>query len=408
MAANEPAGSALAGPDVIHAGSEHQAKRGKLPFGALAFLGAAVSVVFCYANVLIGLMAPLIGITVADSADSPTVLAMNPHLQAVLMWSFGLVTVVGLARDRKRLGHAIPLATSVVAFVVIVGTLYINYDVRILILGYVLLVVAAFLNQTSMLIALHRTVGKQASELAVMNKTLEGRVHDQVAEIERLARLRRFLAPAVADMVTAQNEAALLESHRRYIAAVFCDIRGFTAFTESIEPEESIAVLQAYHESLGRLVAAHGATIDHRAGDGLMVFLNDPLPCDQPVLAAVRLALEMRETFAALNARWRKLGYELGFGVGIASGYATLGVVGYEGRYDYTANGGCVNLAARLCDEAADGEILISGKAYVDVENEVEAGDPRRLVLKGFAQPIDARAVTGLRPAGSSASHAAG
>jgi class 3 adenylate cyclase len=256
-------------------------------------------------------------------------------------------------------------------------------------------VVAALLNQNARLSQLNhavenqsRVVASQAEELAALNDNLERRVSEQVEEIDKLARLKRFLAPGVARAVLDEHRESMLESHRNYIVTLFCDMRGFTGFSESIEPEEVMEVLQSYHQHMGKLVAEHGGTIDHRAGDGLMIFFNDPLPCDQPELKAVDLALAMRDRFGELNAAWQKQGYALGFGIGIASGYATLGIVGYEDRYDYTANGNAVNLASRLCDEAGDGQILISKKTYLAVEDRVEVSEVGELALKGIGKPV--------------------
>ena len=240
---------------------------------------------------------------------------------------------------------------------------------------------------------LHERVQAQAAELAEWNQALEQRVDEQVGELERLARLRRFLSPHVADAVVSSGQDQVLASHRALIATVFCDLRGFTAFSETAEPEEAMEVLQAYHEAMGQLIHAHGGTIDHRAGDGIMIIFNDPLPCDDPAGTAVRMALEMRERMGALAAQWRKLGHRLGFGVGISLGYATVGVVGYEGRYDYTANGSSVNLAARLADEAVDGQILISQRAHTAIDGTVASEAVGELTLKGFHEPVAAFAV---------------
>lgn len=236
---------------------------------------------------------------------------------------------------------------------------------------------------------LHDEVQAQAEELARWNRELEARVDTQVHELERLGRLRRFLSPQVADAVVSAGGESLLASHRALIATVFCDLRGFTRFCESAEPEEAIEVLQAYHEAMGKLIHDHGGTIDHRAGDGIMVIFNDPLPCDDPARSALEMALAMRERNAELASHWRKLGYRLGFGVGISLGYATVGMVGFEGRYDYTANGSTVNLAARLCDEAENGEILLSTRAYTAVEDRVGTASRVELTLKGFQEPVE-------------------
>jgi len=237
--------------------------------------------------------------------------------------------------------------------------------------------------------SLHDEVQVQAAELTRWASELETRVADQVEELDRLGRLRRFLSPQVADAVVSSGDETLLGSHRAVIATVFCDLRGFTRFCESAEPEEAIEVLQTYHEAMGRLIHDHRGTIDHRAGDGIMIIFNDPLPCDDPAGAALSMALAMRARMAELSAEWRKLGHRLGFGVGISLGYATVGMVGFEGRYDYTANGSVVNLAARLCDEADDGEILLSRRAYAAVEDSVETGPPIELTLKGFHEPVE-------------------
>jgi class 3 adenylate cyclase len=232
-------------------------------------------------------------------------------------------------------------------------------------------------------------VRSQAEELARWNQELETRVSAQVDELDRLGRLRRFLSPQVADAVVSSGEDDLLGSHRALIAVVSCDLRGFTAFCESAEPEEAIDVLQSYHAAMGMLIHEHGGTIDHRAGDGILVIFNDPLPCDDPAGDALSLSMSMRDRMAELGRGWRRLGHRLGFGVGMSLGYATVGMVGFEGRYDYTANGSTVNLAARLCDEAGDGEILLSARAYAAVEERVVASEPEELDLKGFHAPVE-------------------
>jgi len=244
-------------------------------------------------------------------------------------------------------------------------------------------------------VRLFRELESQAGELASWNRELEKRVTAQVDELERLGRLRRFLSPQVADAVVSTGEESLLGSHRALIATVFCDLRGFTAFCESAEPEEAIEVLQTYHQAMGMLIHEHGGTIDHRAGDGIMVIFNDPLPCEDAAGTALAMAVRMRDRMAALSAEWRKIGHRLGFGVGISLGYATVGMVGFEGRYDYTANGSTVNLAARLCDEAGNGEILLSSRAYSAVEDRIEAAPSEELMLKGFHAPLEVFRVTG-------------
>ena len=363
-----------------------QVAAARFPFGLLAYFGAGASLLVCYGKVLILGSITTLGFPVVE---------FNPHLQALLMWSLGLVALVGLYRDRQYHHRQYPLVLGAVGVFIIVATLYTHYDHRIEVSGYILLVVAALLNQNARLGQLNhevetqsRTLASQAEKLAALNETLEQRVSDQVEEIEKLARLKRFLAPEVAEAVLAEQKESMLESHRSYIVTLFCDIRGFTGFSEDMEPEEVMEVLQSYHQHMGKLVARFGGTIDHRAGDGLMVFFNDPIPCDDPELKTVDLALSMRQLFDELNIAWKKQGYQLGFGIGIASGYATLGIVGYEDRYDYTANGNAVNLASRLCDSAGDGQILISKKTYLAVEDQVEVSELGELELKGIGKPV--------------------
>lgn len=357
-----------------------------MPFGFLAYLGAGASIFVCYGKILI--LASIASLGFPD-------LEFNPHLQAALMWLLGLVAIVGLYRDRQFHRKNYPLVLGTVGVLIIVVTLYTHYEKLIEFSGYILLVVAALLNQNARLMQLNdeveaqsRVVSRQSVELATLNRNLEQRVKNQVEEIEKLARLKRFLAPEVAQVVLAERQKSMLESHRSYIVTLFCDIRGFTGFSESIEPEEVMEVLQSYHQNMGKLVSDFGGTIDHRAGDGLMIFFNDPLPCEHPELKAVDLALAMRELFDKSNIAWKKQGYQLGFGIGIASGYATLGIVGHEDRYDYTANGNVVNLASRLCDAAGDGQILISKRTYLAVEDAVEASEMGEFDLKGIGKPV--------------------
>jgi len=230
---------------------------------------------------------------------------------------------------------------------------------------------------------------RQFRALEALNAELGSRVEQQVGEIERMGRLKRFLPAAVADTVVSQGSETLLKSHRALLGVLFCDIRGFTAFCETAEPEETIEVLQSYHEEMGKLIAEHGAGVDTRAGDGIMVLFNDPLPCDDPAGAALRLGLAMRARMAELSTRWRRHGHRLGFGVGISLGYATVGMVGSAGRYDYTASGTAVNLAARLCDQAKDGEILLSPRAYTAVEDGFDAEPIGEVSLKGIHAPVE-------------------
>jgi adenylate cyclase len=224
------------------------------------------------------------------------------------------------------------------------------------------------------------------------------RYHDTI-ERQRVE-LRRFLSPQVADLITSPEGEALLKGHRREIAVLFCDLRGFTAFSETAEPEEAIAIVREYHATTGPLIVAHGGTLEHFEGDGFMVFFNDPVPVEKPALEAVKLALAIRERMSDLCAQWRKRGYDLGLGCGIAMGYATLGRIGFEGRYDYGAIGQVTNLGARLSSEAKAGQILLSQRAYAAVEDEVEVEPMGELAVKGYSRPQAAYNVVRLkRPA---------
>jgi class 3 adenylate cyclase len=233
-------------------------------------------------------------------------------------------------------------------------------------------------------------VRAQAADLATWNQTLEKRVADQLAEIERMGRLKRFLSPQIAAAVLASGDESVLESHRRDITVVFCDVRGFTAFAETAEPEEVTSFLHEYHTRLGALIHKYEGTLERFAGDGLVVLFNDPVRCTDPSIRAVRMAVEMRAQINEATAKWRKQGHELGFGIGISYGYATLGRIGFEGRFDYSAIGTVVNLAARLCGEARDGQILIDGKVLSAIEAVAETQPAGELTLKGLHRPIPA------------------
>jgi adenylate cyclase len=242
---------------------------------------------------------------------------------------------------------------------------------------------------------LHDQVSAQAAELAGWNRTLERRVAEQVEQIERLARLRRFLAPQIADVILSTGGEALLESHRREVVVLFCDLRGFTAFAERAPPAEVMRVLREYHEAVGALIHRHEGTLERFLGDGLMVLFNDPVPCADPELRAVRLALDVRERLGALAAGWRTRGFALGCGIGVARGEATLGRIGFEGRSDYTAVGSVANLAARLCAEAGDGQILISAEVDAAVRGASRTAALGAMSLKGFRAPVPVFAVIG-------------
>jgi adenylate cyclase len=252
---------------------------------------------------------------------------------------------------------------------------------------------------------LHDTVQSQATQLkeqteqlSSWNRLLEERVAEQLAQIERIGRLQRFLAPQVAQMIASSDTSdSLLASHRREVTVLFCDLRGFTAFTEASEPEEVMGVLREYHENLGELIFRYEGTLERFLGDGIMIVFNDPIPCDDHTERAVRLALDMRERVDEMAKQWARVGHVLGFGIGIASGYATLGQVGFEHRREYTAIGSVINLASRLCDEAKAGQIVISQRAFSAVEQSVGASHIGQLSLKGFNRPIDAYEVVSWR-----------
>jgi adenylate cyclase len=247
----------------------------------------------------------------------------------------------------------------------------------------------------------HDTIQLQSAELARWNRELEQRVASQLAQIERLTRLKRFLSPALAELVVSSGDESFLESHRREITVVFCDLRGFTAFAEVVEPEEMMAVLNEYHAALGDLVFQFEGTLERFAGDGMMVFFNDPMPCPDAPVRAVRMAVAMRTRIGTLAEQWRRVGHRLGFGVGIAQGYATLGRVGFPGRYDYAAVGTVTNLAARLCDAAGDGQILVSERVHAAVQGLVRETEVQELSLKGFSRTLSAHNIVGLNEAGS-------
>jgi DNA-binding response OmpR family regulator len=239
---------------------------------------------------------------------------------------------------------------------------------------------------------LHDTTQEQAAQLSEwnrkleeLNRTLEDRVDRQIQQIERLNRLRRFLSPSVAEMVISEHKLFdPEEAHREEIAIVCCDLRGFTAFAETAQPEETLKVLRQYQKVIGRLVTEYDGTIDHFAGDGIVVFLNDPVKCEQPARRAVELAVSMREGVGELIVGWKSRGHDLGFGVGLSFGYASIGMVGFEGRYEYAATGPNVCLAARLCDKAEDGQVLVSQQVHAELEENVQAECIGRVEYKGF------------------------
>ena len=246
----------------------------------------------------------------------------------------------------------------------------------------------------------NRQLEEQAAQIADWNSRLETRVAEQVTQIGQMSKLTRFLSPKVSDMIMSGDADDPLKTRRREITVVFVDLRGFTGFTETAEPEEVMSVLREYHAELGRAIMQYDGTIEHFAGDGVMILFNDPVPVENHELQAIRMGLLMRDSVAALARGWKKRGYALGFGVGIAGGYATIGTIGFEGRLDYGAIGTVTNLAARLCGEATDGQILISPRIYSKVEAHIEAESVGELSLKGFHRPVLAHNVVAARPSG--------
>ncbi len=242
---------------------------------------------------------------------------------------------------------------------------------------------------------LHDTVVEQTVALERWNAELESRVAEQVADLERLSRLRRFLSPQIAGLIVESGDESFLESHRRDITTVFTDLRGFTAFAETSEPEETMSVLRDYHAALGELVFAYEGTLEHFAGDGLMVFFNDPPPCADAPERAVRMALQMRDRVDELATHWHRQGHDLGFGVGIAQGYATLGRVGFEGRWDYAAIGTVTNVAARLCAAAASRQVLISPRVRAGLDESFETHSLGPMELRGISRPLEVYEVIG-------------
>ena len=238
--------------------------------------------------------------------------------------------------------------------------------------------------------SLQDEIARQADALREWNARLEERVAEQVAQLERLGRLKRFFARPVAEAIVAAGEATILAPHRREISYVFADLRGFTAFTDAAEPEEVQATLQDYHATLGNVVTQYEGTLDRFAGDGVLIFFNDPFPIAEPGKRAARMALAMHEALRPVRGKWEALGYDLDLGIGIAQGFATLGAFGYEGRWDYSAIGGVVNLASRLCDEAGRGQTLIDRRTRAALGPDATIEDVGPLTLKGYAHPVPA------------------
>jgi adenylate cyclase len=245
--------------------------------------------------------------------------------------------------------------------------------------------------------ALQETVERQRSEIAAWNEALKRKVDAQVAELDRLGRLKGFFSPQLANAIVSGGADELLKPHRRDVTVVYLDLRGFTSFTESAEPEEVMTLLAQYHELTGRFITAHQGTIEHFAGDGIMILFNDPVPLPNATHEAASMALAVREGFGSLRAEWNRRGYELDLGAGIAVGYATLGIVGFEGRRDYAVVGNVANLVARLCAEAKGGQILTDRRTLARIEDKFVAEEMATVHLKGFARPVTTFSLTGRR-----------
>jgi class 3 adenylate cyclase len=244
---------------------------------------------------------------------------------------------------------------------------------------------------------LHDSVETMARKLAEWNRTLEQRVEAQVSQLDRLSRLKRFFSPQLAELIVDGSAGDPLQTHRREVTVVFLDLRGFTAFAETAEPEEVMGVLREYHAAMGALIVAHEGTLERFAGDGMMIFFNDPVPIPDAPERAVRMALAMQDRATELGARWRKRGHDLDIGIGIAQGFATIGAIGFEGRLDYGAIGTVTNLAARLCGAAQPGQILVSQRLLSAVEALAEAEPLGELPFKGFSRPVPTFNVVGLK-----------
>jgi len=379
-------------------------ERIRLPFGRLASIATLVSLVACYAT-RIEIWIPAL--------KEPIKNWVNIHIQAAIIVAAAGVAVAGLGLDRGQHRSALPLSLGAVGFGLIAWSMYAPFGRIEDIVGFVVLVAAVFLNQTKALRQLtlnlqsqraeieqqNALLEQQSRQLAQWNQTLSQRVEDQLSHIERLGRFKRFFSPHLAELILQGGTQDPLPIHRREIAVLFLDLRGFTAFADRAEPEEVIEVLNEYHSAIGELIGDYEGTLERFTGDGIMVFFNDPIPVPNPVERAVRLALAMRDQVRSLTSRWNSRGYDLGMGMGIALGYATIGAIGFEGRWDYAAIGRVPNLAARLCSEAQSGQILINRPSLEGIENLVTIEPMGDLSLKGFQRPVPVANVIGVKPA---------
>jgi class 3 adenylate cyclase/CheY-like chemotaxis protein len=242
----------------------------------------------------------------------------------------------------------------------------------------------------------HDTIARQAAELSAWNRELENRVQEQVGQLERMAKLRRFLSPQLAELIVDSGDESFLDSHRREIVVVFCDLRGFTPFAEASEPEEVMGVLADYHRALGELIFRFEGTLERFAGDGLMVFFNDPVRCEDAPLRAIRMSIAMRTRIRTLAETWSRQGHELALGIGIAQGYATLGKIGFDGRFDYAAIGSVTNLASRLCSDAEPWQILTTDRVFAGAGPDVVGERIGERRFRGFSRAFQAVDITGL------------
>jgi class 3 adenylate cyclase/putative methionine-R-sulfoxide reductase with GAF domain len=364
--------SGTEGGSIFEFGEEDQSFRIRAAFGTSAELLDALRAT------RVGLDDTLVGraastrasIAVTDIDEAPG----DAHLAQLSRAGWRSMLAVPLVREDTILGALVVRRRTVGAFS-----------------PKVIELVETFASQSALAIQnarLFQQLELASRQLTQWNQELEQRVESQVEQIERIGRLKRFLSPAVADLIVSGGDESFLESHRREITVVFCDLRGFTSFAETVEPEDTMSVLREYHAALGELVFHYEGTLERFTGDGLMVFFNDPVACADGPARAVRMAVEMRARIGDIARGWRRQGHVLGFGVGIAQGYATLGRVGFEGRYDYAAIGTVTNLAARLCEAASDGQILVTERVLAEVERFVGVEEMEEMTPKGFSRPV--------------------